>query len=51
MVFDITLPIWRVGETMLFVARLARQYDDGDSETKILTIADMLASEGVSLIV
>ena len=37
MVFDITLPIWRVGEAMLFVARLARQYDDGDSETKILT--------------
>jgi len=33
-IFDITLPIWRVGEAMLFVARLARQYDD--DETNIL---------------
>lgn len=26
--FDITLPVWRVGEAMLFVARLARQFDE-----------------------
>jgi hypothetical protein len=31
-VTDITLPIWRVGEAMLFISRLARQYDVEDPE-------------------
>lgn len=26
--FDVTLPVWRVGEAMLYVARLARQFAD-----------------------
>jgi hypothetical protein len=31
---DITMPIWRVGETLLFVARLAKSFDD-DPEISI----------------
>jgi hypothetical protein len=29
-VFDVTMPIWRVGEVMLYAARLARLFDSGD---------------------
>lgn len=32
--FDATMPIWRVGETMLYVARLARTYE-GDAEIRM----------------
>lgn len=33
-VFDAIMPIWRVGETILYVGRLARTYD-GDTEIRI----------------
>jgi hypothetical protein len=29
-VFDVTMPIWRIGEAMLYAARLARQFNEGD---------------------
>jgi hypothetical protein len=31
-IFDITLPIWRVGAAMLFASRLVRQFDDSDAQ-------------------
>jgi hypothetical protein len=31
-IIDFTLPIWRVGEAMLYVARLAQQFDTGDPD-------------------
>ncbi|MCC6613330.1 MAG: hypothetical protein IT320_07610 [Anaerolineae bacterium] len=33
--FELSLPIWRVGETMLFAARIAKQFGD---ELEVLTI-------------
>ena len=31
-ILDFTMPIWRVGEAMLYASRLAQQFDDGDPE-------------------
>jgi hypothetical protein len=34
-ILDITMPIWRVGEAMLYASRLARLFDGGDPDVLV----------------
>jgi hypothetical protein len=46
-IVDVTLPIWRVGEAMLYASRLARQYDDArDPDPDILVCCRYLGLHG-----
>jgi hypothetical protein len=43
-ILDVTLPIWRIGETMLYASRLAREY--GSNDMQVLFRCQLLGLRG-----
>jgi hypothetical protein len=48
-VFDITLPVWRLGEAVLYVDRLARAFGEEDDDLSFLVQARYLGLQGRTL--